>query len=203
MEAVIVELEKEFGSVNPTYGNEQEYLGMKLRIDDDCKLHIDMRDQVSEILQDFSGDIKGSPSSPASRTLMNTNENSELLDKGMGDEYHSTVAKLLYLKKRGRPDLEPTVAFLSTRVSNPTVDYWKKLERALAYLNTTKGDVRVIGCGDINNLFTWVDASFAVHNNMRSHTGGAMSFGWNIHSREKFKAKIEYEKFHRSRGCRT
>ena len=68
VENVITNLEQEFGNVNPTYGNEQEYLGMKLSVDADRKLHIDMRDQVSEILQDFSGDIKGSPSSPASRS---------------------------------------------------------------------------------------------------------------------------------------
>ena len=57
VKSVIASLEKEFGNVNPTYGNEQEYLGMKLRIDDNRRLHIDIRNQVSEILQEFSEDI--------------------------------------------------------------------------------------------------------------------------------------------------
>ena len=45
VESVIAALEQEFGNVSPTYGNEQEYLGMKLRVDADQKLHIDMRDR--------------------------------------------------------------------------------------------------------------------------------------------------------------
>ena len=139
---------------------------MKLKVDADRKLHIDMRDQVSEILQDFSGNITGSASSPANRSLMNFDEESHLLNTALSDEYHSTVAKLLYLEKRGRPDLEPTVSFLSTRVSKPNHDDWTKLERAMSYLNKTKGDVRVIGCDSIDIIFTWVDAVFAVHNNM-------------------------------------
>ena len=83
-------------------------------IDDDRRLHIDMRDQVSDILQDFSGELSGSVSSPATRTLMDVNDDDEPLNVSKADEFHSTVAKLLYLEKRGRPDLEPTVAFLST-----------------------------------------------------------------------------------------
>ena len=121
---------------------------------------------IGEILQDFSGNITGSASSPANRSLMNFDEESPLLNTELSDEYHSTLAKLLYLEKRGRPDLEPTVSFLSTRASKPNHDDWTKLERAMSYLNKTKGDVRVIGCDSIDIIFTWVDAVFAVHNNM-------------------------------------
>jgi hypothetical protein len=35
----------------------------------------------------------------------------------------------------------------------------------------------IIGADDMGNLRTWVDASYAVHPDMRSHTGGVMSFG--------------------------
>lgn len=127
VENVIKGLEEEFGSVNPVFGNEQEYLGMKLRIDDERKLHIDMRDQVSEIIQDFSLDIKGTVSSPATRSLMTIDEEVRSLNKSQSKEFHSVVAKMLYLEKRGRPDLEPSIAFLSTRVSDPHTDDWRKL----------------------------------------------------------------------------
>ena len=79
-----------------------------------------MRDQVSEIIQDFSVEVQGKVATPATRSLMHVSEDSITLDNYMSDEFHSTVAKLLYLEKRGRPDLEPSIAFLSTRVSNPT-----------------------------------------------------------------------------------
>ena len=111
VEEVIKDLEYTFGKVNPVFGNKQEYLGMKIEIDDERNLHIDMRDQVSEIIQDFSEIISGSVSTPANRFLMDVNESEPTLNKSRSEEFHSTVAKLLYLEKRGRPDLEPTVAF--------------------------------------------------------------------------------------------
>ena len=39
--------------------------------------------------------------------------------------FHSVVAKLLYLAKRSRPDVDPTVAFLCTPLSCPNMDDWK------------------------------------------------------------------------------
>ncbi len=44
-------------------------------------------------------------------------------------KFHSIVAKLLYLGKKGRPDILLPVQFLCTRVQNPTVDDERKLER--------------------------------------------------------------------------
>ena len=43
------------------------------------------------------------------------------------------------------------------------------------FLKQSKEDKRIIGCFNLKELFTWVDASCAVHQNIRSHTGGAMS----------------------------
>ena len=93
---VIKDLGDTFGKVNPVFGNTQEYLGMKIKIDDDRNLHIDMRDQVSEIIQDFSENISGSVSTPANRFLMDVNESEPTLSKARSEEFHSTVAKYYY-----------------------------------------------------------------------------------------------------------
>ena len=37
--------------------------------------------------------------------------------------------------------------------------------------------VRIVGGKDILTLHTWIDAAYAVHNDMRSQMGGCMSFG--------------------------
>jgi hypothetical protein len=47
----------------------------------------------------------------------------------------------------------------------------------LEYLNGTIDDVLIIGADDLTTIQTWVDASYAVHDDMKSHTGGAISFG--------------------------
>jgi len=36
---------------------------------------------------------------------------------------------------------------------------------------------RIIGANNLDVLHTWVDASYAIHEDMRSHTGGVMSMG--------------------------
>ena len=37
--------------------------------------------------------------------------------------------------------------------------------------------VLILGADDITKMKTWVDASYAVHADMKSHTGGCISFG--------------------------
>ena len=187
---VIAEIEKPFGKMEVTYGNEQDYLGMKLTITKDRHLQIDMREQIKEILKDFSEDLGASVGTPAARHLMDVNDNAELLSTRKRELFHSTVAKLLYLEKRARPDIETAVAFLTTRVSNATIDDWKKLLRILNYLNGTIDELRTIGCDSLDHLFTWVDAAYAVHYNMRSHTGGTMSFGTRIIHSKSSKQKL-------------
>ena len=43
------------------------------------------------------------------------------------ETFHHLTAKLLYLCKHTRPDLQMAVAFLTTRVQNPDIDDFKKL----------------------------------------------------------------------------
>ena len=122
---IIKKIEENFGEMDPVYGKEHEYLGMKIKITDDRKVEIDMRDQIYEILQDFSEEIEGVATSPAAKHLMDVNTDGKKLGKKQKEEFHSTVAKLLYLERRARPDVETAVSFLTTRVMAPDEDDWK------------------------------------------------------------------------------
>ena len=51
-------------------------------------------------------------------------------------------------------------------------------------------DVRVIGASSMEILHTWIDASFAVHNDMKGHTGGTMSFGKGVLHAKSSKQKL-------------
>ena len=59
---------------------------------------------------------------PASSYLFNTDPGCEKLN-----EFHHLVAKLLYLSKFTRQDIENAVAFLCTREREPDTDDYKKL----------------------------------------------------------------------------
>ena len=85
--------------------------------------------------------------------------------------------KLLYVSKRARLDIELPIAFFCTRVSSSTEQDWLKLKRVLEYLYGTLEKTLTLGADDIRKMKTWVDASYAVHKDMKSHTGGVVSFG--------------------------
>jgi hypothetical protein len=89
------------------------------------------------------------------------------------------TAKLLYLSKRARPgtDFQRAVSFLTTRVTQPNVDDWKKLGRSIKFLRKTQDLWLTLEVGDKLCIRWWIDASFGVHPNKRSHTGATMSLG--------------------------
>jgi len=99
------------------------------------------------------------------------------LDKKRAEVFHTTVAKALFLTKRSRPDIMPTVAFLCTRVQGPNIEDWSKLTRMMEFLKRTQDDCLTLRA-DGSKQVTWnIDAAFAVHPKMRSHTGATMTLG--------------------------
>ena len=78
---------------------------------------------------------------------------------------------------RLRRDCRTAVAFLTTRVSAPAEDDWGKLRRVLRYLKRNPSLPLVLEADDISLIHWHVDAPFAVHADMKSHTGGTMSIG--------------------------
>jgi len=96
---------------------------------------------------------------------------------------------LLYLSKKTRPDILIAVSFLSTRVKAPTYDDWKKLGRCIRHLAVTKDLPLTLEASGNGTIRWWVDASYAVHPNMRSHTGATMTLGkgspYSISSKQK------------------
>jgi hypothetical protein len=136
-----------------------------------------MADNISKLLEDLPERFDGSATTPAAQYLFQVRDEVPLLPKEQAELYHSTVAKLLFICKRARLDLQTAVAFLCTRVKEPTKDDDNKLARAIKYLRSTKDLVLRLRADKLNILKWWVDASFAVHKDMKSHTGGVMGMG--------------------------
>jgi hypothetical protein len=64
--------------------------------------------------------------SPAPDNLFTVNEDCEKLPEDMAADFHTIVAKTLYMTKRARLDTCLSIAFLSTRVRAPERDDWEK-----------------------------------------------------------------------------
>ena len=124
----------------------------------------------------FKEDIVQDAATPAASYLFDERE-SPALSEDDADNFHSVVASLLYISRRCRLDIQTAVAYLCTRVAKPTVDDWKKLKRVLQYLRGTIDMTLTIGADDMSKSKAWVDVSYGVHNDCKSHTGGAISWG--------------------------
>jgi hypothetical protein len=180
LEGVVKKLNAKYGQEDPLVvhrGKVHEYLGMTIDYSEDGKVKFMMTDYVKGILDEAPDDMNGFAVTPAASNLFTVREDAGKLDDAQSDEYHRLTAKLLYLCKRARPDLQPTVAFLTTRVTQPDNDDWKKLTRAIRYLRDSRDLYLTLEADDGIDIKWWIDASFAVHPDMRSHTGGTLSLG--------------------------
>ena len=135
---------------------------------------------MEEAIEYFKQAVGAAVMSPAARHLLKVDENCEQVSEENSEIFHFVTAKILYITKRDRPHLEPTVAYLCTRVSCSNGDNWKKLETAMKYIEGTINNVRIIKESSLKDLYTSVDTTYTVHNDMCSHTGGAMLLGWGI-----------------------
>ena len=76
---------------------------------------------------------------------MNLDPGVVTLDQERKEVFHSIVARLLWVMKRARPDLEITIVFLCTRVTKSDKDYWKELKRVLTFINCRIDNREIIG----------------------------------------------------------
>jgi hypothetical protein len=122
-------------SLTITRGKKHEYLGMLLNFGEKGKVKVDMIIYVEGLLANVPSDMCGmANTSAASHLLQINNENPTLLEANKRKMFHTLVAKLLYLAKRGRPDIMFAISFLCTRVKNPNIDDYRKLGQVVKVL---------------------------------------------------------------------
>ena len=139
-----------------------DYLGMDLKFGTcpGTMIIISMIRYLQKVIDEFPEVLRGTKACPAGDNLSNVREDEdrELLSEEMAKQFHRTVAQLLFLCKRARPDIETLVSFLTTRVNQPDKDDWGKLRHGLMYL---KGVLHMIclqitcpiSCGGWTNHF--------------------------------------------------
>ena len=90
---------------------------MKLDYSENGKVKVDMTDYTNKLLEEFREHYKldGLAETPAGQDLF-ANKGGEVLNDEMQEVFHTFVAKCLFMCKRSRPDIQPTVAVLATRV---------------------------------------------------------------------------------------
>ena len=85
--------------------------------------------------------------------------------------------KLLYLANRSRSDVKLGVKLFCTRVKYPDKYYWKNPTWVMIYIKSAMQIPLIIGIGNTNMFWWYIDAAFGLHNYMNSHTVMMMIMG--------------------------
>jgi len=172
--SIIGHLERHYGRMATNGSNTQSYLGIALDLSTKGVISASMNSFTREVVQ--SWDTNGKSNTPAGANLFEISESTPV-PEDLKRLFHTTVAQLLYLSKRTRPDILVATTFLTTRVSEPTEEDIKKLRRVLKYLNGTQDLKLNFAKGDNLSLVAYIDASYAIHYDCKSHTGGLILLG--------------------------
>jgi len=178
IEDIIRHINERFGKESPlttSRGKVLEYLGLTLDYSTRGKVKISMCEYVKKLVEDAPDDMAGVTKTPAGNHLFTTNPECDKFPEKTAQVFHHIVAKLLYLCKRTRQDIQTAMAFLCTRVKDPDSDDCKKLTCVIQYLRGTQDTTLTIEPADHPNW--WVDSSYAVHPDMHSHSGMIMMLG--------------------------
>ena len=120
------------------HGKIHDYLGMTIDYSKDSKVKFMMCDYIQGILDGAPAEMVGFTITPAASNLFTVRKDANKLDDKCSEVCHHITAQLLNLCKWARPDLQPTIAFLTTRVTQLDVDNWKKLTCCVQNLHNLK-----------------------------------------------------------------
>lgn len=195
---IIQKIEEKYGEMSTNYGSKHTYVGMEFNYNRDGSVSIGMEDYLKDAIDEFPDPLTRNASTPASPYLFEVSNTTSKLNEEKAKVFHRIVAMLLFVSKRGRPDIQVAIAFLSTRTTKSDEDDWKKLQRVLCYL---KGILHLrlrLSCDEGTPIIKWwVDASYAVHHDLKSHSGAILSLGsgcvYSKSSKQKINAKSSTE----------
>ncbi|GFH61250.1 hypothetical protein CTEN210_17726 [Chaetoceros tenuissimus] len=184
VDSVIDMVESYFPGLQVERGKVLNFLGMELRFFDDGKASIGtvqyLKNMIKDLEEELGLELTKQYANPAGNNLFKIDRKSRKLDLKKADIFRRYVPMVLWTMKRSRPDMETTVSFLMKRVSEPLRDDWHKFMRMMCFIKQTIEDVRIIGADSLIDMLTMVDSAHAVHENMRGHTGGLITFGTGV-----------------------
>jgi len=168
--------ERRFPGMTVHTGGVHSFLGETWDFSKPGKVSVTMAGNIGKMLEDYG--VEGTAVTPATSDLFSVDAASPLLAEPARQRFHTFVQKLQWVAKRVAPQLGPSISFLLPRVQKATEQDAGKLDRVMRYMNANRERGIVIEPdADGLHLHAYVDASFAVHESMRSHTGMTIGIG--------------------------
>ena len=120
---LIKHLAKIYGpGITVSRGKVHDYLGMDIDYTGDHNVKISMIKYLKKIFVSFPEEIRSTAETPAAEYLFKVADEklSKLLPEDQAQAFHHTVAQLLFLCTRARPDIQMAILFLTKRVCHRT-----------------------------------------------------------------------------------
>ena len=188
-DTVINFMQSKFEKITVHTGKVLKYLGMLFDFTKDGEVTVSMDHYIEDVLAQWNNEVKGVSMTPATGVLFNVDTGSPPLARKEAERFHSTVAKLLYAGKRVRIDILTATTALTTRVQDPREADMEKLLRIIRYLKSSKDVKLKLRCDELI-VNSYIDASYGVHPDMKSHSGSVVSLGSGAVSASSTKQKI-------------
>ena len=181
-EAVVISLRDKYKELKVTQGKVHNYLGMVMDFSKPPYVIINQTGMIEDIVSKVTAtghfNIPSTgPKSPAIEQLFESSADSPPLSDEHKATFHSVVAKFNFVTCRARPDMLTPLSYLMKRVLKPTEEDGRKLARYIAYAASTTDLTLRLGCNLPPRVTTFIDASFATHPDMKSHSGVCITLG--------------------------
>lgn len=114
VDEVISELEGNFGKMKVNCGPDYMFVGMNIKLKDNATIAINMDDYITEYFSVFDEPVDGRANIPAKGNLFDKDidpVDKILLLEDKSDCFHHIVAKLLFVAKRARIDIDIAISF--------------------------------------------------------------------------------------------
>ena len=170
----------QYKQVQHSTGNILDYLGMTIDMSVAGQASITMDGMTEAIVKDSNTPtLEKRTSSPATDDLFDTTIDPTPLSASNMKHFHTIVARLAYLARLTRPELLLAVSYLVTRVTRSTDGDIAKLYRVIRYLHQsyTSGHRGIVLRPKHLMAAGWMDASYAIHENFKSHSACNLSIG--------------------------
>jgi hypothetical protein len=132
----------DLGHVVVIRGKIHAYLAMILDFTHGGALKMDMKYYIQGMLDEFPFEVKQSQTTPWTEKLYKVQEDAKKIDEEWRSIFHTFVMKaIMFMCKRARPDIEPAISFLSSRVNGANEGGWKKVLRVMSFMEGTNEDV--------------------------------------------------------------
>ena len=153
---LIKSLAKIYGpGITVSRGKVHDYLGMDLDYSGTKNVKISMIKYLKKIFVAFPEKITTTAETPAAEHLFKVAEGDDHTTKILPEEqaqaFHHTVAQLLFLCMRARPDIQTAVSFLTKRVREPDEHDWGKLKRVL-----NRNPAKLVLAGTLSKIPSYV-----------------------------------------------